>query len=139
VKFGDTKEGSFALRLAPELDAPTGTMVNSEGGEGEAQIWGKRANWVNVDGTIDGQKLGVAIFDSPKSFHHPTYWHARGYGLLAANPFGLQYFYNDPKHLGDYTLPAGQTIDFRYRVLIHEGSYKDAHLADKYAEYAAHQ
>ena len=66
VKFGDTKEGTFALRLAPELDAPTGTMVNSEGGEGEAQIWGKRANWVDVDGVIDGQSLGVAIFDQPE-------------------------------------------------------------------------
>lgn len=139
IKFGDTKEGSFAIRLSPQLDAPGGTMTNSEGGQGEAQVWGKRANWVNVDGVIDGQKLGVAIFDSPKSFRHPTYWHARGYGLLAANPFGLQYFLADPKKDGSYTLPAGQSIQFRYRVLIHEGSYKDAGVAEKYSEYAAHQ
>jgi hypothetical protein len=92
VTFGDTKEGSFALRLAPELDAPTGKMVDSEGRHGEAEIWGKRADWVDVDGVIDGQSLGVAIMDSPKSFRHPTYWHARGYGLLAANPFGLSFF-----------------------------------------------
>jgi Methane oxygenase PmoA len=137
VKFGDTKEGSFALRLAPELDAPTGTMVNSEGGVGESQIWGKRANWVDVDGVIDGHSLGVAVFDSPKSFRHPTYWHARGYGLLAANPFGLSFFFNDPHQDGSYTIPAGQSIQFRYRVFIHDGNYQQAHVADKYSEYAA--
>jgi hypothetical protein len=138
VHFGDTKEGTFAVRLIPQLDAPDGTMVNSEGGEGESQLWGKRANWVDVDGVVDGDHLGVAVFDSPDSYLHPTYWHARGYGLLAANPFGLSYFYNDPKKDGSYTLPAGQSMRFRYRVLIHEGTYKDAHLADKYNEYAAH-
>jgi hypothetical protein len=138
VHFGDTKEGTFAVRLIPQLNAPRGTMVNSEGGERESQVWGKRANWVDVDGVVDGDHLGVAVFDSPDSFRHPTYWHARGYGLLAANPFGLSYFYHDPKKDGSYTLPAGQSIRFRYRVLIHEGTYKDAHLADKYSEYAAH-
>ena len=136
VKFGDTKEGTFAIRLAPELDAPTGTMVNSEGGKGEAQVWGKRANWVDVDGVIDGKKLGVAVFDNPNSFRHPTYWHARGYGLLAANPFGLKYFLADPKQDGGYTLPAGKSIEFHYRVLIHEGDYKEAQVAEKYKKYA---
>jgi Methane oxygenase PmoA len=139
VKFGDTKEGTFAVRLNPQLDAPDGKMVNSEGGEGEAQVWGKRADWVDVDGTVDGDNLGVAVFDSPDSFRHPTYWHARGYGLLAANPFGLSFFYNDPKKDGSYTLAAGESIKFRYRVYIHEGNYKDAHVAEKYSQYAAHK
>jgi hypothetical protein len=138
VHFGDTKEGTFAVRLNPQLDAPDGKMVNSEGGQGEEQVWGKRADWVDVDGVVDGDQLGVAVFDSPDSYLHPTYWHARGYGLLAANPFGLSYFYNDSKKDGSYTLPAGQSVRFRYRVLIHEGTYKDAHLADKYKEYVAH-
>jgi hypothetical protein len=139
VKFGDTKEGTFALRLAPELDAPTGQMVDSKGRHGEAEIWGKRADWVNVDGVIDGQALGVAIFDSPKSFRHPTYWHARGYGLLAANPFGLSFFLRDPKQNGSYILPAGKSIRFQYRVFIHDGNYKQAHVAEQYAHYAAQQ
>lgn len=138
VHFGDTKEGTLGIRLATALDAPNGTMVNSEGGSGEKQVWGKRANWVNVDGTIQGQKLGVAVFDSPDSFRHPTYWHARGYGLLAANPFGLSYFENDPKKSGAYTLPAGQSVKFHYRVLIHDGTYQDAHIAERYAAYVAH-
>ncbi|ADV83510.1 PmoA family protein [Terriglobus saanensis] len=138
VKFGDTKEGTFAVRVAPELEATNGTMTNSEGGQGEAQVWGKRANWVNVDGTIDGQKVGIAVFDSPKSFRHPTYWHARGYGLLAANVFGLSYFLNDPKQDGSYTIPPGQSITFSYRVFIHEGDSRQAKVAEEYGEYSKH-
>jgi hypothetical protein len=139
VRFNDTKEGTFAIRLAPELTAPTGTMISSEGGQGEAQVWGKRANWVDVDGVIDGQELGVAIFDSPKSFRHPTYWHARGYGLLAANPFGLKEFSADPHQDGGYTIPAGKSIEFHYRVFIHDGNYKQASLAKQYGVYATNR
>ncbi|MCU1226237.1 MAG: transrane prediction [Edaphobacter sp.] len=138
VKFGDTKEGTFAIRLAPQLTTPQGTMVNSTGGAGEKEMWGKRADWVNVDGTIDGHSVGVAVFDNPRSFHYPTYWHARGYGLLAANPFGLSYFLNDPKQDGSYTLAPGKSITFSYRVVIHEGDYKAAGIAAKYTGYAKH-
>jgi hypothetical protein len=139
VRMGDTKEGTFAIRVAPELTEPRGHMVSSEGGEGEPQIWGKRANWVDYDGVIDGQTLGIAIFDSPKSFRHPTYWHARGYGLFGANPFGIKEFTRDPGQDGGYTIPSGQSLTFRYRVLIHEGTYKDAGVADQYRQYAATQ
>lgn len=139
VKIGDTKEGTFAIRVAPELDAPTGHMVNSQGGVGEPQIWGKRADWVDYDGVIDGQTLGIAIFDSPRSFRHPTYWHARGYGLFAANPFGIEAFTRDPAQDGSYTIPRGKSVMFRYRVLIHDGTYQDAHVAEKYRQYAAQQ
>jgi len=136
VKIGDSKEGTFAIRVAPELEAPRGHMVDSEGREGEPQIWGRRANWVNYDGVIDGQRLGIAIFDSPRSFRHPTYWHARGYGLFAANPFGLKEFTRDPTQDGSATIPARQLVAFRYRVLIHEGDYQQAKVAEKYQQYA---
>jgi hypothetical protein len=136
LRIGDSKEGTFAIRVAPELDAPRGHMVNSEGSEGEPQIWGKRATWVNYDGVIDGKSLGVAVFDNPHSFRHPTYWHARGYGLFAANPFGTKEFTRDPSQDGGYTIPAGQSVRFKYRVLIHEGNYQDAHIAEKYQQYA---
>lgn len=139
VRLGDSKEGTFAIRVAPELEAPHGHMVNSEGSEGEPQIWGKRANWVDYDGVIDGQALGIAIFDSPKSFRHPTYWHARGYGLFSANPFGTKEFTHNSDQDGAYTIPAGKSVRFRYRVLIHEGNYKDAHVAEKYDKYAAYE
>lgn len=136
VVFGDTKEGTFGIRLAPELDSPPAHMIDSNGAVGEKGIWGTRANWVNYDGTIDGESLGIAVFDSPRSFRHPTYWHARGYGLFAANPFGWSYFTRDPRQDGSFTLHPGKSLLFRYRVYIHQGDYKQADVAGAYRKYA---
>jgi hypothetical protein len=104
LTMGDTKEGMFALRLAPALNSPPGHIVNSTGGVGEKQVWGKRAVWVDYYGKVGNEEVGVAIFDSPKSFRHPTYWHARGYGLFAANPFGIREFTRDPERDGSWTI-----------------------------------
>ena len=139
VTMGDTKEGSFAIRVVKQLYSPPGHMVNSNGGVGEKQIWGKRANWVDYYGTVGKEEVGVAIFDSPKSFRHPTYWHARSYGLFAVNPFGIREFTNDPNNDGSWTIPQGKSLTLRYRVLIHHGDDKQAHIAEAYREYAAGQ
>jgi len=136
VVFGDTKEGTFAIRVAPELNSPPGRMVDSNGVVGEKNIWGTRANWVDYDGTIDGESLGIAVFDSPRSFRHPTYWHARAYGLFAANPFGWSYFTRDPRQDGSYTIHPGKSLLFRYRVYIHHGNYEQANVAAAYRKYA---
>jgi Family of unknown function (DUF6807) len=137
VTMGDTKEGSFALRLVPQLYSPPGHMVNSAGGVGEKEIWGKRANWVDYYGKVGTEEVGVAIFDSPKSFRHPTYWHARGYGLFAANPFGIREFTGDPNQDGSWTIPQGKSLTLQYHVLIHHGNDKQAHVAEAYQRYAA--
>jgi Methane oxygenase PmoA len=139
VRFGDTKEGTFAIRVAPDLNSPPGTMVDSNGAVGEPGIWGRRADWVDYYGTVDGEPVGIAILDSPQSFHHPTYWHARAYGLFAANPFGISYFTRDPKQNGSFSIQEGQSITFRYRVLIHHGDYQQANLAAAYQRYAQAQ
>ena len=135
VTFNDTKEGTFGMRLAAGLEAPTknapalprrtGRMVNSNWQESEADCWGKRANWVDTFGEVEGEKLGVAIFDYPTKPGHPTYWHVRGYGLFAANIFGVRAFERSPALTGSRTLEPGETLHFRYRVVIHSGNYKD--------------
>jgi hypothetical protein len=136
VKFGDTKEGSFAVRLAqPFAENQSGRIENSRGSVGEKNCWGKQAEWVDFTATIKNENLGVAIFDHPASFRHPTYWHVRGYTLFAANPFGLHDFYNDPARDGSYTLPKGKSIDLRYRVYIHAGTTKEANIAGEYKIY----
>ena len=112
-------------------------MVNSLGAEGEKAIWGKRADWVNYDGKVEGEDIGIAVLDHPKSFRHPTTWHARGYGLFAANPFGLRDFTRDPNQDGSWTIPEGKSLTFRYRVIIHHGDYREAHIAEAYQKYAA--
>jgi hypothetical protein len=143
VVFGDTKEGTAAIRIAesmrlkgPKSTPGAGKIINSEG-HTDGKAWGQRAKWVDMSGPIDAKTLGIAMMDHPKNPRHPTRWHARDYGLFAANPFcEADMDKNQPKGAGDYALKAGQSVTFRYRILIHEGDATAAKVADRYAEYA---
>ena len=35
----------------------------------------------------------VTLMDHPSNLRHPTWWHARDYGFMAANPFGRAAFH----------------------------------------------
>lgn len=136
--FGDTKEGTMALRLAQSMRLKPpgqGHIVNSEGVRDNA-TWGKKAKWCDYSGPVEGKHVGVAIFDHPDNPRHPTWWHVRDYGLFAANPFGRHDFESLPdKSAGNLTVPAGQNITFRYRFYLHEGDEKEANVAEKYEQY----
>ena len=137
VVFGDTKEGAFAIRLADALTEKTGSgkMVNAEGKQGMANVWGKRSNWVDYSGTLDGEKLGIAIFDHPSNPGHPPHWHARDYGLFAVDPWG-QHAFDPSAPVASMTVEAGGSLRFRWRVVVHEGDTRSAHIADLYREFA---
>lgn len=136
VKFGDTKEGTFGIRLAqPFSENQGGHIENARRGIGEKNCWGKQADWVDFTTKIKNEPLGVAIFDHPSSFRHPTYWHVRGYTLFAANPFGLHDFYDDKTKDGSYTLQEGESLVLRYRVYIHPGTTREAEIANQYKVY----
>jgi hypothetical protein len=146
VTFGDTKEGMFAIRLAAPLeeqqprgiDSPkrTGKLVNAQNKVGEKNVWGKRSEWADDSGQIDGKPVGVAIFDHPSNPRHPTYWHARAYGLFATNIFGVHDFENDKNRDGSLTIQPGQPLRFRFRVVIHE-DMNPIQLGEMYKQYAA--
>jgi hypothetical protein len=145
VTFGDTKEGMFAIRLAAPLeedqpkDIPeprrTGKMVNAQNKQGEKNVWGKRSEWADYSGQIDGQTVGIAILDYPGNPRAPTYWHSRGYGLFACNVFGVHDFENDKSRDGSLTIQPGQPLRFRYRVLIHPGNSIAAGIREQYDRY----
>jgi hypothetical protein len=137
IVMGDTKEGTFAIRVVKALDSPPGHMVNASGAGGEKAIWGKRSNWVDYYGRVAGEDVGLAIFDHPHNLRAPTYWHARAYGLLAANPFGLKQFTGDRRQDGRYTIPAGGSLILQYRVFIHHGGPTEAGVAEAYGQFAA--
>jgi Methane oxygenase PmoA len=139
VRIGDTKEGTFAIRVVKALDAPPGHMVNSNGAVGEKAVWGKRADWVDDYGSIAGETVGIAIFDNPTNLRHPTWWHARHYGVLAANPFGLKEFTHNRHQDGGYVIAPGRSLTLRYRVIIHQGDFRAARVAEAYRQYAAGQ
>jgi hypothetical protein len=135
VVFGDDKDGAFAVRVADALTEKKGGVITTSAGKRTmAEAWGKPANWADYSGTIDGEKLGIAIFDHPSSFHHPTRWHARDYGLLAANPFA-DHAYDPASPERAVTLEKGEKIHLKYRVVIHP-EMDSAAIEKLYQEYA---
>lgn len=142
--FGDTKEGTAAVRVAPTFrtkgKVAKGSIINSNG-DRDSDAWGKRAKWVAYSGPdSSGKPAVIAMFDHPSNLRHPTWWHARDYGLLAANPFGRHDFENNnDKHLGDHTLKKGDSLTFRYRILIHAGDIASANLSSEWQAYAGTQ
>ncbi len=143
VQFKDVKDGLLGFRVARDLEQPskepgvfvdnkgntttvaassdsvTGEYVSSEGLKGDA-VWGTRGRWASLQGKRDGKKVSITIIDHPKNPGYPTYWHARGYGLFAANPLGQDIFSKGKEKL-NFMLKKGESVTFRYRVVIHEG------------------
>ncbi|MDX2268462.1 MAG: PmoA family protein [Bryobacter sp.] len=138
AKFGDTKEGFFAIRLLRALEEESGgKMTRADGVSGEKQVWGSASPWVDYSGFIDGQPVGITIMEHPSSLRHPTYWHSRAYGLFAANPFGLHDFKRDKTADGSLVLKPGESARFRYRVIIHPGDTATFNPAEHFKKYAA--
>jgi hypothetical protein len=138
IVFGDTKEGTFALRVPATMSVEAnggGRILNSHG-QKDDQAWGRSAEWVDYHGHVDGKPAGIAVFDMPDSFRHPTRWHVRTYGLFAANPFGQQEFPPDDVKQGEVTLKKGDRLQLHYRVLFYSGSLTKEELFRLYSSYA---
>jgi len=162
VLFKDTKEGMLAIRVARQLEHPsekpvtlsdahgdktdvpvldnsgvTGHYLSSEGIEG-MDVWGKRAKWVSLSGTIENKDVSVVIFDNPENVGYPTYWHARGYGLFAANPLGQNTF-SVGKETLNYSLKAGESVTLKYRFLILDGKADKKKIESEYQNYISNK
>ncbi len=136
ITFGDTHEGFFAMRLADKFkEVQGGKSVDAEGLVNMQQIWGKKSPWVDYTTELDGERLGVAIFDHPSNPRHPTHWHARDYGLVAADPFGAQKAFDTDEHETPFQLPKGKSVTLRFRVIVHPGDAQSGHVAEMYKEY----
>tara|TARA_R110002167_G_scaffold36675_26_gene115811 strand:+ start:3016 stop:4095 length:1080 start_codon:yes stop_codon:yes gene_type:complete len=145
VSFKDNKEGMIGIRVARELELPSdkpaiytdsegnettvesanndgvsGDYLGSEGATGES-VWGTRNKWVKLEGNIADEVVSITLIDHPKNVGYPTYWHARGYGLFAANPLG-QAIFSEGKEILDFKLQKSESVTFRYRMMIHNGS-----------------
>lgn len=157
VNFKDTKEGMFGIRVARQLQLPTkedivlkeasggtttvkpstggditGNYRSSEGITGVG-VWGTRARWMNLYGIIGNEKVSLIVCDHPENISYPTYWHAREYGLFAANPLGAKDF-TEGKEEVNFSIPAGGSVTIRYRVIVNSGEdLTDAEI-NKYAD-----
>jgi hypothetical protein len=139
VTFGDTKEGTLALRLAAPLQEKggSGVMVNAEGKTGMKDVWGQPSPWVDYSGTIGDKKVGVAIFDHPKNPGYPNRWHARDYGLFSLNLFGLSDFVRDKERHGGRSLDPGGNLHYKFRVVIHDGDTQQAGIPALYQKFTS--
>jgi len=145
IKFTDAKDGMLGLRLARELQIPTtedkkftddkgivtvvkgradsisnGNYITSEGKQGDA-AWSTRGRWCKVYGKMGKDSVSITIIDHPANPNYPTFWHARGYGLFAANPLGEKVFTNG-KSAKNLQLKKGESVVFRYRIVIDNGN-----------------
>lgn len=122
VHFGDTKEGSFGVRVAGSMkaDAKLGGVITSSDGAIDSDAWGKSSKWVDYSGPVENETVGITIHDHPSSFGYPCRWHVRTYGLFAANPFGVHHFTGGEKTNG-IVLKDGSKMRLNYRVVLHDG------------------
>jgi hypothetical protein len=144
VNITDNKEGMFAIRVTRELELPstgkvqlvdshgkiteveasddnmaTGNYLSSEGITG-GDVWATRAKWMKLYGVVNGEKVAIVIFDHPNNPGYPTYWHARGYGLFAANTLGQKVFSNGKEEM-NFSIEKGESATFRYRLAVFSG------------------
>lgn len=162
VSFADDKEGVLGMRVTRALEEPSdkpevfadasgrpttvakmdntgvnGVYRSSEGKVGDA-VWGTRGRWCMLSGNVGNEPVTIAILDHPGNPGFPTYWHARGYGLFAANPLGAKDFTNG-KVMMNYALGANQSVTFRYRVLILSEIAKPEAIEQAYQQFAAEE
>lgn len=141
--FGDQEEMGLGLRIATPLrvsasgsgtlPAGTGTITNSEGRKNEKGIWGTTADWTSFAGSMAGENVGITIFCHPENFR-PSWFHARDYGLLVANPFGRQAFSKGEK--SEVRVQPGDELRLRYGLLIHSVPAEEKpDLAQAYRDY----
>jgi hypothetical protein len=160
VLFKDNKEGTIGMRVARQLEQPsneplvftdaagkptavakldntgvTGLYRSSEGKTGD-DVWGTRGRWVTLSGKIGQEAVTVAMFDHPNNPGYPTYWHARGYGLFAANPLGQKALSNGKDEL-NFSLEPGRSATFRHRILIISGETKTDGIEDYYRKFVS--
>ena len=141
--LGETKEGSAGIRIAETMrhklakGAPgKGHILNSEGLEDD-KVWGQPAKWVTMSGPIGDQDYAITFMDHLSNLRHPTRWHARVYGLFAANPFGGASMDKTlPKDSGAHTLKAGESLTLRYRIAITQGPVSGAWQKERFEEFA---
>lgn len=139
ITFGDTKEGSFGVRVHDALREAKGSgrMTNAEGNTGEKACWGRLSAWCDYSGTIDGKAGGIAIFDDPNN-PYPACWHIRGYGLMAANPFGRGGHSGFPAMKGKTELAKlakGDHLKLRYGLLLHAGNCETGRVAEQFERF----
>jgi hypothetical protein len=127
ITFADTKEGAMAIRIRSDItvDSRNGKIQNADGLVNKAEdevCWGLKSSWCDYSGKVGDSVIGVALMDDPAN-PRPAFWHARNYGLMAANAFaGPKSTFPAAKSVeSPIHLAMGEHLRLRYGILVHHG------------------
>ncbi len=127
-----TNHALFSIRCAPDISTwGGGTLVSSEGNVGEENTYGEPARWCAFYGKRERAKgepvEGIALFDHPENPWEPCPWFTRDYGFMSPMPFQ---WIEEP-----WQLPAGESVNLKYRVVVFAGDPENAELESLYAHW----
>lgn len=128
--FGDQEEMGLGVRVATPMAVENGGRIeNSDGLVNEAGCWGKQADWAEYSGMVNGERIGVVVMPHPHNFRR-SWFHARDYGFMAANPFGRAAFEGgEPSRI---EVKPGETLRVGFGVCVYSG---EASADEAYSTY----
>lgn len=116
--FGDQEEMGLGVRVNTQLSVQYGQghITNAEGMTDGDEIWGKASPWIDYSGNIGDKYVGIALMPDPDNFR-PSWFHARDYGLVVANPFGRQAMEQGEKSA--VTVKKGEDFHLGFGILVY--------------------
>lgn len=130
VTIEKTNHSLLSVRMDPDLAVINGgVMVNAEGESGEKGTFGKASAWMDYHGSRMGLTEGIAILQHPSNEWYPAPWFTRDYGFFSPTPM---YW---PENGENTILQKGQTLELRYRILIHTGDHTEAGIEEQFSKY----
>jgi Family of unknown function (DUF6807) len=126
--FTGTWGGYSGLAFRGRGDWRDTRLLLDDGAEHD-RVAAQRSRWCDLSGTADGQLAGVCVLDHPANPSHPVPFYAtcragEGYGDGWANTVYPAFLWDGP-----LTLAAGETLRFRYRVVVHDGAWSTGQAA----------
>jgi len=130
VQILKTNHSLFSARMAADLSVKNGgMMVNAEGAKGEKDTFGKPSAWIDFSGKRGEFIEGLTIMQYPSNPWYPSPWFTRDYGFISPTPM---YW---PKNGVQTFMKKGETLQLRYRVLVHGGSSEEAKIGELFEIY----
>ena len=122
VKFPENRYGGLGLRGNWAWNGKDAVkFLTSDGLTDRVKAHTMKARWCDMHGVIDGEPVGIAIMGHSKNFRAPE--------PMRVHP--TEPFFNfAPQQAGDFEITPGKPMEWRYRMVIHDGP-PDRELLDR--------
>lgn len=125
LAIGPTRHAFFNIRVAESMKITSGGKVLDADGRSDCDaVSGSHTNWVDLSGPVGGDHhAGIAIMPHPGS--GTPWWFVSDWGVLTVG-----HFRGNQKQIA-----RGDTAQFEFRVIVHDGMAADLDLAALYRDY----